>query len=85
MDQGLEHCRRCGSRQNLTFAHIVPYALGGRRTMDNIGILCGPCNEAHGDQIDTELRSLLDEESARSPEERWSVLWMEANPRAKAG
>lgn len=85
MDQGLEECRRCGTTERLTFAHIVPHSQGGRRTRDNIGILCAPCNEAHADEIDTQLVSLAAEEAASPPDRRWSTLWVEEHWKSGEG
>jgi len=51
------HGRRCGERAFLEFHHLVPYAVGGRPTVDNIELRCrahngyeaerfyGPCRE----------------------------------------
>jgi len=51
------HGRRCGERAFLEFHHLVPYAVGGRPTLDNIELRCrahngyeaerfyGPCRE----------------------------------------
>jgi HNH endonuclease len=56
------HGRRCGERAFLEFHHLVPYAVGGRPTLDNIELRCrahngyeaerfyGPCRE----WVDTE-------------------------------
>jgi hypothetical protein len=56
------HRRRCGERAFLEFHHRVPYAVGGRPTLDNIELRCrahngyeaerfyGPCR----DWVDTE-------------------------------
>ena len=37
--------RRCKETQNLEFDHIVPVALGGEATVDNLRLLCGPHNQ----------------------------------------
>jgi 5-methylcytosine-specific restriction endonuclease McrA len=40
-----EKCLRCGATdRTLTRDHVVPLALGGADTIDNIQPLCGPCN-----------------------------------------
>jgi 5-methylcytosine-specific restriction endonuclease McrA len=41
-------CRQCGSAADLQFDHIIPVALGGGSTADNLQILCGPCNRRKG-------------------------------------
>jgi HNH endonuclease/Bifunctional DNA primase/polymerase, N-terminal len=37
-------CRRCGSANELQFDHIIPLALGGGDSAENVQVLCGPCN-----------------------------------------
>jgi hypothetical protein len=40
-----EHkCKYCGSIDNLEIDHIKPLARGGSNDLDNLQILCGPCN-----------------------------------------
>ncbi|MGW6569821.1 HNH endonuclease [Streptomyces sp. NPDC054975] len=41
-DQG--RCRACGAASELQYDHIIPVALGGASTAENLQILCGPCN-----------------------------------------
>ena len=41
-------CRQCGSTQELHFDHVVPWSKGGANTVQNIQILCGPCNRVKG-------------------------------------
>lgn len=48
MLKGYEHCRVCGSKENLTFDHIVPRAFGGSNEITNITILCDTCNNTKG-------------------------------------
>lgn len=38
-------CRYCFSTDNLTYDHKVPIALGGKDTVNNIQVLCKPCNQ----------------------------------------
>ncbi len=45
-DEG--RCRSCGSTSELQFDHVVPVALGGSSSADNLQILCGPCNRRKG-------------------------------------
>ena len=41
-------CRQCGSQHELQFDHIIPVAMGGATTAENLQILCGPCNRRKG-------------------------------------
>jgi hypothetical protein len=41
-------CCYCGSTEKLQFDHIIPYSAGGLATVDNIQLLCGPCNRRKG-------------------------------------
>jgi HNH endonuclease len=41
-------CRRCGSTNELQFDHIIPVALGGGSSAENVQVLCGPCNRLKG-------------------------------------
>ena len=43
-------CLRCGTKpaEGLTVDHIVPLALGGSNTIDNIQPLCSTCNGIKG-------------------------------------
>ena len=44
MNNGFEKCQLCGTKENLTFDHIVPYSKSGKREQGNLAILCGDCN-----------------------------------------
>jgi 5-methylcytosine-specific restriction endonuclease McrA len=37
-------CRHCGNQYELQYDHIIPVAMGGATTTENLQILCGPCN-----------------------------------------
>ncbi len=44
-------CCNCGCRRRLNIDHIRPVSKGGKTELDNLQLLCRPCNEAKGDQI----------------------------------
>jgi 5-methylcytosine-specific restriction endonuclease McrA len=41
-------CRECGSGFDLQYDHVIPLALGGASSVDNLQLLCGDCNRAKG-------------------------------------
>lgn len=41
-------CVQCGEQFELQFDHVIPLALGGANTADNLQVLCGDCNRAKG-------------------------------------
>ena len=43
-------CQYCGSRDDLTFDHLVPRSKGGTTTWENVVTACSPCNLKKGDK-----------------------------------
>ena len=41
-------CQYCGSREDLTFDHVIPRSKGGRTTWENVVAACAPCNLKKG-------------------------------------
>jgi HNH endonuclease len=41
-------CVSCGSEELLQFDHVIPVALGGAGTPENLQLLCAGCNRAKG-------------------------------------
>ena len=41
-------CANCGSKDNLTFDHIVPLYRKGENTIKNLQLLCAKCNMEKG-------------------------------------
>lgn len=58
-DRDGRRCVYCGSRDNLTLDHVVPYSLGGDESMDNLVTCCRSCNSRKG---------------ARTPEEAGMII-----------
>jgi 5-methylcytosine-specific restriction endonuclease McrA len=44
-------CQYCGSKDDLTFDHVIPRSKGGLSTWDNIVASCAPCNRRKGDRL----------------------------------
>lgn len=44
-------CVKCGRKTKLGLDHIRPVSKGGCTEMDNLQLMCGPCNEEKGQQI----------------------------------
>ncbi len=43
-------CQYCGSREDLTFDHVVPRSKGGETTWENVVAACSSCNLEKGGQ-----------------------------------
>jgi hypothetical protein len=41
-------CVACGATFDLQYDHVIPLALGGASTVENLQVLCAPCNRAKG-------------------------------------
>lgn len=41
-------CAQCGSNFDLQYDHVIPVALGGATTVENLQLLCGDCNREKG-------------------------------------
>lgn len=41
-------CQSCGTVDALTLDHVLPYSLGGPDTVENLRVLCRPCNSRKG-------------------------------------
>jgi 5-methylcytosine-specific restriction endonuclease McrA len=49
-------CQYCGSRDDLTFDHVIPRAFGGRTTWQNVTTACSPCNLRKGGMMPHQAR-----------------------------
>ncbi|XP_027349819.1 uncharacterized protein LOC113861293 isoform X1 [Abrus precatorius] len=52
-------CQYCSSRENLTIDHVVPTALGGEWTWDNLVTACVKCNSKKGKKTVEEAKMKL--------------------------
>ncbi|CAN1550038.1 McrA Restriction endonuclease [Rhabdaerophilaceae bacterium] len=44
-------CQYCGSKEDLTFDHVIPRSKGGMTTWENVVTACSPCNLRKGDKL----------------------------------
>jgi HNH endonuclease len=44
-------CTRCGGDELLQFDHVIPVALGGAGTAENLQLLCATCNREKGGSL----------------------------------
>ncbi len=44
-------CAECGSNFDLQYDHILPVALGGATTVENLQLLCSQCNQVKGKSL----------------------------------
>jgi 5-methylcytosine-specific restriction endonuclease McrA len=44
-------CVECGSTFDLQYDHILPFALGGATTVENLQLLCSTCNQEKSDSL----------------------------------
>jgi hypothetical protein len=44
-------CIQCGTTEELQFDHVMPVALGGGTSVENLQVLCGECNRAKSDSL----------------------------------
>lgn len=41
-------CAECNSNFEIQFDHVIPFSMGGATTVENLQILCAPCNQTKG-------------------------------------
>ena len=49
-------CQYCGSRDDLTFDHVIPRSKGGRTTWENVVAACAPCNLRKANRLPGEIK-----------------------------
>lgn len=47
-ERDLFRCVTCDATDDLTLDHIYPWSLGGKDTVENLRLLCRPCNSSKG-------------------------------------
>jgi 5-methylcytosine-specific restriction endonuclease McrA len=76
-------CQYCGSREDLTFDHLLPRSRGGHTTWINVVAACSPCNLEKGNMTMDEGDSAFLDESTRlsaRPQHRLSPHFSGASP-----
>ena len=49
-------CQYCGTREDLTFDHVVPRRLGGVTSWENVVAACSPCNLRKGGAMPSQAK-----------------------------
>jgi 5-methylcytosine-specific restriction endonuclease McrA len=44
-------CVECASDFDIQYDHVIPWSMGGADTIQNLQILCAPCNQRKGASI----------------------------------
>jgi hypothetical protein len=44
-------CVQCGATFELQYDHVIPHSLGGASTVENLQLLCAPCNQRKGGSL----------------------------------
>jgi hypothetical protein len=44
-------CVECDSDFDLQYDHVIPFSMGGATSVENLQLLCAPCNRAKGDSL----------------------------------
>ena len=52
-------CQYCGSREDLTFDHLIPRSKGGQTTWENVVAACSACNLKKADKTVSEVGMTL--------------------------
>ena len=49
-------CQYCGSKDDLTFDHVIPRSKGGRTTWENVVAACAPCNLKKANRLPRDIK-----------------------------
>lgn len=52
MERDGHRCVFCTATDDLTLDHIIPWSHGGPDTVDNLRVLCRPCNSRRGNRVE---------------------------------
>lgn len=44
-------CIECGSNFDLQYDHVIPVALGGNSSIENLQLVCSRCNQSKGARL----------------------------------
>jgi len=61
-------CRNCDATVELQFDHIIPVSMGGASTVDNLQVLCGPCNRRKGAGLTNGSRGTVTRDAPSQPQ-----------------
>ena len=75
--------RRCSERMNLEFDHVIPFARGGRTTVENLRLLCSVHNQHEAERVYGEAHMREQRAASRARAEQANTASAEADARAR--
>ena len=73
--------RRCGERMGLQFDHVIPFARGGKTTVENLRQLCPAHNQYEAERVFGEAHMRAQRDTARARREQANTVRAEARVR----
>jgi hypothetical protein len=73
-------CKNCGSCEDIEYDHVHPVSKGGNSELENVQLLCRPCNRKK--RVSVATHAQLQVSDSRSLEKRESREEVEKKPRA---
>ncbi len=81
-------CQYCGTRDDLTFDHLVPRSRGGHTTWNNVVAACSPCNLRKGNMTSAEFENVAGAEAVpaerAAPAPKWPAVSAQLSARQLA-